>query len=232
MSVPHTLNTQWVEFLKPEFDKAYFKNIINHYKNALRNNECIFPKKELIFNAFNLTLPQDIKVVILGQDPYHNSFIINGEEIPQAMGLSFSVPKILPLPPSLKNIYKELESNLGIRACKSGDLTPWASQGVMLLNSILSVRKNAPASHRYFGWEEFTDNVILNISNEFSGIVFLLWGNFAKKKEILIDKNKHIVITAPHPSPLSRGFLGSNVFTRTQEALLHLGKKEINWKIE
>ncbi|MWV61574.1 uracil-DNA glycosylase [Helicobacter saguini] len=235
MPVPRTMRDEWVEILRDEFESEYFKNIIKNYKNALQN-EVVFPPRELIFNAFNLTKPQDIKVVILGQDPYHNSVFVGGVEVPQAMGLSFSVPPGVTPPPSLKNIYKELEANLNFKPPKcanggvSGDLSLWASRGVFLLNSILSVKKNAPASHRHFGWEIFTDNVIRRLSDEYRGIVFLLWGNFAKKKESLIDKAKHAVITAPHPSPLARGFLGSQVFLKANEALSYFNKS-VDWEL-
>lgn len=236
MSVPRTMRAEWVELLRDEFEREYFLNLEKNYKNAIKS-EVVFPPRELLFNAFNLTPPKCVQVVILGQDPYHNSAIINGIEVPQAMGLSFSVPRPLRVPPSLQNIYKELEDNLGVLApkCASGalfgDLSQWARRGVFLLNSILSVRKNAPASHKNFGWEIFTDNVIRRLSDEYSGIVFLLWGNFAKKKEILIDKSKHAVISAPHPSPLARGFLGSKVFSRAQNALQNFGRS-IEWQLK
>ena len=166
-----------------------------------------------------------LKVVILGQDPYHNPH--------QAMGLSFSVPKGIPLPPSLKNIYKEITNDLGIPPSQNGDLSQWARQGVLLLNSVLSVEHNKPASHQNFGWQTFTDNVIKTISNQKKGIVFLLWGNYAKAKKNLIDSSKHFILEAAHPSPLARsGFLGCRHFSQTNAILESLHKSPINWQID
>ncbi len=231
MPAPRTLDSEWVNFLKYEFDKPYFLNIISHYKQA-QANSIVFPKSHLIFNALNLTPIHDIKVVILGQDPYHGSYIINNIEIPQAMGLSFSVPREIPIPPSLRNIYKEIEQSLNIKMPHHGDLSEWTHKGVLLLNSILSVQKGIASSHKHFGWEIFTDSIISKISYELDKIVFMLWGNFAKKKANLIDTKKHCVITAPHPSPLARGFIGSNVFVKANQALMSMGKEPINWLIE
>lgn len=232
MSAPKTLNKEWVQFLEDEFEKPYFMAIIQHYKHALTQGQSIFPPNHLIFNAFNLTPLRSIKVVILGQDPYHGSFMVNNVEIPQAMGLSFSVPRGIPIPPSLHNIYKEIEQSLGIKMPSHGDLTAWAKRGILLLNSILSVKKNCASSHKDFGWEQFSDAVISKISNELHGIVFLLWGNFAKKKACLINSDKHCIITASHPSPLARGFVGSGVFKKANEALIRFNKEPMDWSLE
>ena len=231
MPIPKGLDGAWVDLLRDEFETPYFRHIIESYRAALRRGERIFPPKNLIFNALNLTPPHDVKVVILGQDPYHGSAVINGVEIPQAMGLSFSVPRPLPPPPSLKNIYKEIESDLGIKMPSHGDLSAWAGRGVLLLNSILSVRAGAAGSHKDFGWETFSDRIIAILSGEFSHIVFLLLGNYAKKKEALIDTSKHAIISASHPSPLARGFLGSKVFSRVNEALINFNKTPIDWSL-
>ncbi len=229
MPIPRTLSKDWADLLKDEFDKPYFLEIISHYKQAI-SNTVVFPHNELIFNAFNLTPLKSLRIVILGQDPYHGSVVKNGIEIPQAMGLSFSVNRDIPLPPSLKNIYKEIESTLGISMPNHGDLSKWAKDGVLLLNSILSVEKNKPSSHKHFGWEIFTDAVIQRISQTKEGIIFLLWGNFAKKKLPLIS-DKHIALVAPHPSPLARGFVGSDIFLRANQSLISLGKEPMDWRI-
>lgn len=220
---------EWKEALKEEFYKPYFAQIKAHYMEALQRGEVILPKGNLTFEALNRVKPQDLKVVILGQDPYHGGAEVNGEFVPQAMGLSFSVPRLLPPPPSLKNIYQELRQSLGIIPPSHGDLSKWCDQGVMLLNAILSVKRGEASSHSNFGWEIFTDSIISYISLHLEGIVFMLWGNYAKKKVSLINKEKHRIITAPHPSPLARGFVGSNVFKRANEALLEWGKSPIDW---
>lgn len=220
---------EWKEILREEFSKPYFEKIKDCYIQAKQNGEVIFPKGNLTFEALNRVKPQDLKVLILGQDPYHGGMEIDGRFVPQAMGLSFSVPKELPIPPSLKNIYKELQQSLGIVSPSHGDLSRWCDQGVMLLNAILSVRRGEASSHAYFGWEFFTDSVISHISSKLSGIVFMLWGNYAKKKISLIDQARHCVIVAPHPSPLARGFVGSNVFVLANQALIEFGKTPIDW---
>ncbi|PKN02727.1 uracil-DNA glycosylase [Candidatus Dojkabacteria bacterium HGW-Dojkabacteria-1] len=188
-------------------------------------DQTIYPSKELIFRALELTPFENIKVVILGQDPYHGE----GE----ANGLAFSVNKGIKLPPSLRNIYKELESDLGIKTPNHGDLTSWASQGVLLLNSVLTVEKDRPASHRNIGWEEYTDSIIREISEKKENIVFILWGKYAQSKKDLIDVRKHLVISSPHPSPFSanRGFFGSKPFSTTNTYLKSKGKKEIDWRV-
>ena len=184
----------------------------------------------MTFEALNRLAPLDVRVVILGQDPYHGSEIINGEVIAQAMGLSFSVPKPLKAPPSLKNIYKELQNTISFIPPNHGDLSVWCDRGVLLLNSVLSVEAGKAGSHTHFGWENFTDSVISYISNNLNGVVFMLWGNYAKKKAELIDPYRHCIIQAPHPSPLARGFVGSGVFVKANEALVRFGHPPINWQ--
>ena len=219
------IEESWKEALKEEFFKPYFLEIKRNYIAAKSSGKTIYPPANLTFNAFNLTPFDTLKVVILGQDPYHNPH--------QAMGLSFSVPKGIPLPPSLKNIYKEITNDLGIPPSQNGDLSQWAKQGVLLLNSVLSVEHNKPASHQNFGWQTFTDNVIKTISNQKNGIVFLLWGNYAKAKKNLIDSSKHFILEAAHPSPLARsGFLGCRHFSQTNAILESLHKSPINWQID
>lgn len=217
------IEKSWKEALKEEFLSPYFENL---KKNLIisKKHSTVFPPSNLIFNAFNLTPFNEVKVVILGQDPYH------GDN--QAMGLSFSVPKGVRVPPSLKNIYKEIYDDLGIIEPNSGDLTYWAKQGVLLLNASLSVEKGKPNSHKDFGWHLFSDAVIKKISDEKYGVIFLLWGNFAKNKANLIDQNKHFILTAPHPSPLARGgFFGCKHFSKTNEILKKLGKNPIDWDL-
>lgn len=185
----------------------------------------IYPPKELIFRALELTPFENIKVVILGQDPYHGE----GE----ANGLAFSVNKGVKLPPSLRNIYEELKSDMGIKIPNHGDLTSWAKQGVLLLNSVLTVEKDKPASHRNIGWEEYTDSIIKKISDKKENIVFILWGKYAQSKKDFIDERKYLVISSPHPSPFSanKGFFGSKPFSKTNTYLKSKGKKEIDWRI-
>ena len=217
------IEKSWKEALKDEFLSPYFENL----KAKLiisKKYATVFPPSNLIFNAFNLTPFDKVKVVILGQDPYH------GDN--QAMGLSFSVPKGVKIPPSLINIYKEIYDDVGIIEPNSGDLTYWAKQGVLLLNASLSVEKGKPNSHKDFGWHLFSDAVIKKISDEKNGVIFLLWGNFAKNKANLIDQNKHFILTAPHPSPLARGgFFGCKHFSKTNEILKKLGKSPIDWNL-
>ncbi len=198
----------------------------NLVDNIYSSNDKTYPPKTNVFRAFELTPFENIKVVILGQDPYHGE----GE----ANGLAFSVNKGIKLPPSLRNIYKELEEDLGIEAPKHGDLSDWAKEGVLLLNSILTVEKDKPASHRNVGWERYTDSIIKEISEKKEHIVFILWGNFAQSKEYLIDRKKHIVIKSPHPSPFSarKGFFGSKPFSRTNQYLIRNNIKPINWKLK
>ena len=219
------IEASWKLALQQEFEKSYFKKIGIFLEEEKKINKIIFPAEKSIFKAFNLTPIKELKVVLLGQDPYHNPA--------QAMGLSFSVPPNTPIPPSLKNIYKELENDLKIPPPISGDITNWALQGVLLLNSILTVRKNDPGSHRNIGWQQFTDGVISYISKNCNGIVFLLWGKFAQQKIGLIDSQKHLILTAAHPSPYSanNGFMGCRHFSKTNNYLIKQNKSPINWQI-
>ena len=214
-------NNDWDNILSSEIKKDYFTNIINTVDNLYKEKE-IYPKKEDIFNAFKIPY-RDVKVVILGQDPYHGE----GE----AHGYAFSCLK-KPIPPSLKNIYKELYSDLGVeKDMTNGDLTPWANQGVMLLNAGLTVEKDKPNSHKDLGWNKFTDAVISKLNEREDPVVFILWGNFAREKAKLITNPQHLVIESAHPSPFSarNGFFGSKPFSKTNEFLKKNNKKEINW---
>ncbi len=216
------IDNSWKEVLKEEFEKEYFIKLTEALKREKQAGVKIYPKGSLIFNAFNSTPFGKVKVVIIGQDPYH------GEG--QAHGLSFSVPEGVPFPPSLQNIFKELEADTGKKAPGSGNLSEWASQGVFLLNAVLTVRASEAGSHSKLGWIEFTDAVIKNLSENRDGLVFLLWGNFAKSKKELIDTGKHFVLEASHPSPLARGaFFGCRHFSQTNKILESLGKEPINW---
>ncbi len=218
------LNTDWKFFLKDELNSYNFKAIISKLESE-RKHHTIFPENEMIFNAFNQTNFDDLKVIILGQDPYHGKG--------QAHGLSFSVPNGVKTPPSLRNIFKELKSDLNLPISTNGNLNNWAKQGVLLLNSTLTVRGKEAGSHQKLGWEEFTDSIITKISNKKEGIIFLLWGAFAQKKSILIDEKKHHILTAAHPSPFSayRGFLGCKHFSKTNKILINNNKQPINWKL-
>jgi uracil-DNA glycosylase len=218
------IEASWKEVLAPLFEKDYFHQITAHIKTEKALKRTIYPKGSQIFNAFNLTPFDKVKVVILGQDPYHNP--------EQAMGLSFSVPNNIKIPPSLVNIYKELNKDIGMPIPLTGDLTNWAKQGVLLLNSVLTVRANEPGSHSKIGWTHFTDEVIKILSNKKSRLVFILWGNFAIQKQILIDATKHKILKAPHPSPLSayNGFFGCKHFSATNEYLVQHNNNPIDWK--
>jgi uracil-DNA glycosylase len=218
------MESSWKHALSYLFDKPYFLQIATHLKMERATKTIIYPKGSLIFNAFNQTPYDKVKVVILGQDPYHNPG--------QAMGLSFSVPEGVKPPPSLMNIYKELNKDIGLAIPTSGDLTKWANQGVLLLNAALTVRENEPASHAKIGWMEFTNDVIKHLSNEKKGLVFLLWGNFAQQKMIYIDATKHKILKAAHPSPLSahHGFFGCRHFSLTNEYLMYHNFDPIDWK--
>jgi uracil-DNA glycosylase len=219
------IEASWKEVLSNVFKSSYFLQTAAHIKTELATGAKIFPAGNNIFNAFNQTTFENVKVVLLGQDPYHG--------IGQAMGLSFSVPKVVKPPPSLVNIFKELKSDIGLPIPTNGDLTPWAKQGVLLLNAVLTVRENEPASHAKIGWMHFTDAVIKKISDEKKGIVFLLWGKFAEQKQILIDETKHFVLKAAHPSPFSadKGFFGCKHFSKTNELLAKQGLQVIDWHI-
>ena len=217
------IEASWKEVLKHEFTKPYFLQVATHLKTERATGALVYPPGQLIFNAFNTTPFDKVKVVILGQDPYHGPG--------QAMGLSFSVPDGVPPPPSLVNIYKELHADIGMPIPKTGNLTKWAKQGVFLLNAMLTVRANEPASHAKIGWMDFTDGVIRKISDEKKGMVFLLWGKFAQEKQVLIDETKHYVLKASHPSPFSadKGFFGCKHFSRTNELLMMQGLDVIDW---
>lgn len=218
------IEKSWKEALGAEFEKPYFAALVQELHRQKQAGEVIFPPGGQIFKAFELCPLDKVKVVILGQDPYHG--------YGQAMGLSFSVPQGVEAPPSLKNIFKEIESDLGIRMSGSPDLRPWAEQGVLLLNSVLTVRAGQPASHSKIGWQTFTDAVIKTISDRCEGVVFLLWGNYARSKAVLVDKSRHHVLEAPHPSPLARGaFFGCRHFSATNEILAAEGKSPIDWKL-
>lgn len=219
------IKNDWLNYIGDEFEKDYYKNL-RQFLIKEYNNELIFPRADDIFNAFHLTPFEDVKVVILGQDPYHN--------IGQAHGLSFSVRKDQKIPPSLRNIYKELNMELGIPIPNHGNLEKWAKEGVLLLNTVLTVRAHKAHSHKNMGWENFTDEVIKSLNEKETPVVFLLWGNPAKEKAKLITNPNHLILTATHPSPLSanRGFFGCGHFKKTNEFLKSKGLKEIDWEIE
>jgi len=218
------VGNNWDNILNDEYQKEYFKKIVL-FINKEYKIKTIFPPKNHILRSLSLTDYENVKVVILGQDPYHG--------IGEANGLSFSVNTGVKLPPSLKNIYKEIYDDLGITNKNDGDLTPWAKQGVLLLNSVLTVEKDKPASHKNLGWENFTDAIIKKLNEKQEPVVFILWGNFAKSKEVLITNPLHLVIKSAHPSPFScnYGFFGSKPFSKTNEFLKKKGIKEINWQI-
>ncbi|WP_298957308.1 uracil-DNA glycosylase [uncultured Campylobacter sp.] len=217
------IESGWKEALREEFLSEYFAKIKENLL-AAKAREIVYPPGNLIFNAFNLTPFERVRAVILGQDPYHGAH--------QAMGLSFSVPRGVRIPPSLVNIYKEIKSDLGISEPASGDLSYWAKQGVLLLNASLSVGANRANSHSGFGWQIFTDAVIKILSARRQNLVFMLWGNFAKAKSALIDAQKHLILTAAHPSPLAGGaFFGCRHFSRCNEYLRAHGLGEIDWDL-
>ena len=217
------IEASWKQYLKSEFEKPYFAKLTENVRNEYKNGLC-FPPAKLVFNAFNLCPFNKVKVVILGQDPYH--------ELGQAMGLSFSVPDGVMLPPSLQNIYKEIHSDLGKPIPTSGDLTRWAKQGVLLLNATLTVRAHEANSHQALGWQNFTDAAIETINTHREHIVFMLWGGFARSKKRLIDTNRHCTIESVHPSPLSAnrgGWFGQHQFSRCNAYLKQYGLGEIDW---
>ena len=220
------MEASWKEVLRNEFDKPYFLEVVTFLKTEKALGKTIYPPGPLIFNAFNKTPFHHLKIVLIGQDPYHGAG--------QAHGLCFSVPAGIKPPPSLVNMYKEIENDLGLKMpLEYGNLSKWAEQGVLLLNAILTVRANEPASHSKIGWMNFTDAVIKKISDEKKGIVFLLWGKFAQEKQNLIDETKHIVLKAAHPSPFSadKGFFGCKHFSKANESLMQQGKTPIDWKL-
>lgn len=218
------IETSWGKALRQEFEKEYFIELVQFLKQEKASGKKIYPPGSQIFNAYNTTPWDEVKVVILGQDPYHNP----GE----AMGLCFSVPKGVRVPPSLKNIFKEMHQDVGISIPYHGDLSAWSEQGVFLLNAMLSVEHKKAGSHAKIGWQNFTDATIKLLSDQKEGLAFLLWGNFAKNKKILIDGNKHLILEAAHPSPLARGaYFGSKHFSKTNAYLESRGEKTINWQI-
>lgn len=225
IQLPQHLAAEWQQLFDLEQQQPYFQQLIRFVAAREAESVAIFPPKEAWFNAFVQTPFADVKVVILGQDPYHGAG--------QAHGLSFSVPQSVPLPPSLRNIYKELSSDLGIPMPSSGDLTPWAKQGVLLLNAVLTVEAKQAGSHARQGWEVFTDNVIAYLAQEKQGLVFVLWGAYAQQKAKHIDLSQHKVIAAPHPSPLSahRGFFGTRPFSQINTYLAAHGKEAIDWRL-
>jgi uracil-DNA glycosylase len=217
------IESSWKKVLAGEFDKEYFNDLSRFVKEEYKNSK-IFPHPKNIFKAMDLCPFEDVKVVILGQDPYH------GEG--QANGLCFAVNTGVSLPPSLQNIFKEIKNDLDIEPIKDGDLTRWAKQGVLLLNATLTVRANQAGSHQGKGWEEFTDAIIRHLSEERDGLVFILWGNYAKKKGEIIDRKKHLVLESAHPSPFSayNGFFGNKHFSKTNKYLKERGAGEIDWR--
>ena len=216
------IEQSWKDALAEEFGKPYFESLVRFLHKEKAEGQTIYPPGSQIFRAFDLTPVDNLKVVILGQDPYHGPG--------QAHGLSFSVSAGVPAPPSLKNIFKEIESDLGVRMSGYPDLEKWARQGVLLLNAVLTVRAGTPTSHSKIGWEEFTDAVIRYISDNCEGVVFLLWGNFARSKSSLIDHSRHHVLEAAHPSPLARGaFFGCRHFSKTNDLLKAQGKAPVDW---
>lgn len=216
------MELSWKEKLSGEFEKPYFEKLTAFVKDEIKNGKTIFPPGPMIFNAFQLTPFDKVKVVILGQDPYHNP----GE----AMGLCFSVPRDIKMPPSLKNIYKEIYTDTGEEMPGHGDLTAWAEQGVFLLNAILTVEKNKAGAHKDIGWQTFTDAVIHALSMYRQHLVFLLWGNFAKSKKQLIDTSKHLILEAAHPSPLAGGaFFGCRHFSQANTFLKQNGISPVKW---
>ena len=218
------IEQSWKEALRDEFDKPYFVSLVRFLHEEKAAGKTIYPPGSRIFRAFELTPVDQVKVVILGQDPYHGAG--------QAMGLSFSVPDNMPAPPSLRNIFREIHDDLGVTMSGRPNLEGWARQGVLLLNTALTVLAGMPASHSRIGWQEFTDAVIRYVSDHCDGVVFLLWGNFARSKKALIDTSRHLVLEAAHPSPLAGGaFFGCRHFSKTNEYLIQRGKTPINWQL-
>ena len=218
------IEESWKEALREEFEKPYFEALVERLHEEKAEGRTIFPPGGQIFRAFELCPLPEVKVVILGQDPYHG--------YGQAMGLSFSVPDNVPAPPSLKNIFKEIEDDLGVKMSGRPNLEPWARQGVLLLNAVLTVRAGEPTSHAGLGWQPFTDAVIRCISDKREGVIFMLWGNYARSKAPLIDTSRHFVLQAAHPSPLARGaFFGCRHFSQANAILKSEGQTPINWQL-
>lgn len=219
------IGNDWDILLQDEYQKEYFKKLLDFVKKEYQT-KTIYPKQNEVFNAFRYTSFDNVKVVILGQDPYHGPN--------QAEGLSFSVSNEVLKPPSLQNIFKELESDLGISFPKSNSLKPWAKQGVLLLNAVLTVEEHKPTSHKDKGWETFTDDIIKILNNKQEPVVFILWGAYARNKKSLITNSRHLIIESAHPSPFSarNGFFGSKPFSRTNKFLRENNLKEIDWRVE
>lgn len=218
------IEESWKAALAGEFEKPYFKSLVECLHREKSSGQVIYPPGRDIFKAFDLTPLHEVKAVILGQDPYHGRG--------QAMGLSFSVPDGVPAPPSLKNIFKEIETDLNVRMSGRTNLEKWADEGVLLLNAILTVREASPASHSKIGWETFTNAVIKCISDNCENVVFMLWGNFARSKKTLIDGSRHLILEAAHPSPLAKGaFFGCRHFSRANAYLQSRGRGAIDWTI-
>ncbi|MEO8146367.1 MAG: uracil-DNA glycosylase [Bacteroidia bacterium] len=226
MSSDVQLHESWKQALHEEFEKDYFKQLREFLKKEKQTRQVIYPPGKRIFAAFDELPFDNVEVVIIGQDPYHGAG--------QANGLCFSVSNGIRQPPSLQNIFKEINDDLGILIPQSGNLEPWCRQGVLLLNAILTVRENSAGSHQNKGWEQFTDAVIRTLSEKKTGIIFLLWGKFAQSKEVLIDTFKHYILKAAHPSPFSahNGFFGCKHFSKVNEILAQQGKKPIDWRVE
>ncbi len=222
----HTQRTlTWSSVLADEKKQPYFQNILDFLSKQRKQGKIIYPQQSEIFNALKLTPFANIKVVIIGQDPYHGP--------DQAHGLCFSVNHGVATPPSLQNIYKELHSDLGLPIPNHGCLTPWAKQGVLLLNAVLTVQERTPQSHAHIGWQTFTDKIISSLNQHPQGIVFLLWGSYAQKKAELIDTSKHKILMTTHPSPFSahRGFLGCQHFSKTNQGLMAMGREPVDWEL-
>jgi uracil-DNA glycosylase len=224
------LHPTWQAVIGDELEKPYMQALRDFLRQQKAAGKTIYPPSPLIFNAFNNTPFEQVRVVIIGQDPYHGQ---NNQGLPQAHGLSFSVPAGVDLPPSLQNIYKEISADLGIKMSKNGDLTPWAEQGVLLLNATLTVEQSIAGSHQNKGWEQFTDAAIVALNKHRTGLVFVLWGSYAQKKGAFIDENKHLVLKSVHPSPLSahRGFFGNHQFSQINQYLIAHNQSSINWQI-
>ena len=227
---PGQLHPSWLAVIGDELEKPYMQTLRDFLSHEKAAGKVIFPPSSLIFNAFNHTPFEQVRVVIVGQDPYHGQ---DNKGLPQAHGLSFSVPQGIAPPPSLVNIFKEISSDLGIKLGRNGDLTPWADQGVLLLNATLTVEQAKAGSHQGKGWEAFTDAAIAALNAHREGLVFVLWGSYAQKKGAFIDEGKHLVLKSVHPSPLSahRGFFGNHQFSIINQQLIKLGQTPIDWQL-
>jgi uracil-DNA glycosylase len=227
---PGQLHSSWQAVIGDELEKPYMQALRDFLRQEKAAGKTIYPPSPLIFNAFNHTPFEQVRVVIIGQDPYHGQ---DNKDQPQAHGLSFSVPSGVALPPSLQNIFKEISADLGVKFSKNGDLTPWAEQGVLLLNATLTVEQAQAGSHQNKGWEQFTDAAIAALNKHRTRLVFVLWGSYAQKKGAIIDENKHLVLKSVHPSPLSahRGFFGNHQFSSINTYLKSQGQTPINWQL-